>query len=71
MDREHNNTYREWERGGRPEKSEGKDISSIKKAGELTPTAQFNIISDNTGHANLEIELLRHSMKLLEIEIKR
>lgn len=71
LDREHNNTYREWERGGRLEKSEGKDISSIKKAGELTPTAQFNIISDNTGHANLEIELLRHSMKLLEIEIKR
>ena len=70
LDREHNNSYREWERSGRPEKSRGNDVTAIKNAGELKSTATFNIKTDKSGKAKLDLELSRHSMKLIEIEVK-
>jgi len=70
LDREHNNSYREWERSGRPEQSRGNDVTAIKNAGELKSTATFNIKTDKSGKAKLDLELSRHSMKLIEIEVK-
>ena len=70
LDRKHNNTYREWERRGRPEKSIGNDVTAIKTSGELNSTATFNIESDKSGKGKLNLELSRHSMKLIEIEVK-
>ena len=45
-------------------------MSAIKKAGELQPTATFKLKSDNNGKARLDLKLSRHSMKLIEIDVK-
>ena len=71
LDREHNNTYREWERSGRPNRSRANDISSIRNAGELTATGSFSIESNEKGNAQIALKLSRHSMKLIEIEQRK
>jgi beta-xylosidase len=67
MDREHNNTYREWVRAGRPSQSKGNNIDLIRKAGELKSGTSFKIETDAKGQVNLKLKLLRHSMTLIEI----
>ncbi len=70
MDKEHNNTYRAWQRIGQPESSAGKDISLITRAGELQVTDEIEMVSDDSGQIHLILQLQRHSMQLIELDFK-
>ncbi|MFY0653180.1 MAG: hypothetical protein JXQ96_14155 [Cyclobacteriaceae bacterium] len=67
LDRENNNTYRAWERSGRPNSSKGQNISNIRKSGNLSATKNHDIKTDKGGNLRLKISLKRHSMKLIEL----
>ncbi len=67
MDRENNNTYREWERQGSPLKSGEADMASLQKAAELSVTKSSGGKSTN-GKMQMKLALERHSMKLIIIK---
>ncbi len=67
MDRMHNNTYRKWERMGKPEADE-EVIRQLREEGELNVTNTFTI-RYRDGQALLENRLPRHSMCLYTIEV--
>ena len=67
LDRQHNNTYRAWEKAEYPKSSKGQDISDIIKAGDLSVTKGFEIKTDKDGNVKLKLSLQRHSMKLIEL----
>lgn len=67
LDRKHNNTYREWERMGRPAASE-EVIKHLRSTGKMEETSAFTI-KINHGHSILEDELPRHSMCLYTITL--
>ncbi len=67
MDRINNNTYRTWEQEGKPSSSSGVDISAIEKSGVLKSTNDYLIETNDEGSAKLKLSLIRHSMKLIEL----
>lgn len=67
MDQIHNNTYRKWERMGKPEANE-EVIRKLRKEAELKVTGTFTITIHN-GHAVFENNLPRHSMSLFMIDL--
>jgi xylan 1,4-beta-xylosidase len=67
MDRENNNTYREWERIKRPSSSENVDLSSLKDAATLSPTIKYLLRTNKEGELYLKLNLKNHSMKFLKI----
>jgi xylan 1,4-beta-xylosidase len=67
LDRRHNNTYRAWQRLGQPESSAGTDITMIRRAGELQPSDEFEVMVDENGELKLDLQLHRHSMQLIEL----
>ena len=69
LDRQHNNTYRVWQKIGQPETSVGTDIRLIRRAGELQQTDEFEVTSDENGSINLNLQLHRHSMQLIELDV--
>ena len=68
LDREHNNTYREWQRQGSPGSSEEADLDRLYKAATLTPADLYREDCPD-GELNLNITLPRHSMSLIKIKI--
>ena len=70
MDREHNNTYREWQRQGSPLTSKEANLEKLKRAADLsvTNTAKMNSVD---GELQLDFALPRHSMKLIKIYRQR
>jgi len=68
LDRENNNTYREWQRQGSPKTSKDADLYSLNKAAELSVSTSSEVITDN-GEIELGMKISRHSMKLIKIEI--
>jgi xylan 1,4-beta-xylosidase len=59
------NTYREWERMGKPQAS-ANVIEKLKKTAELNPNKQY-IQPLNNNKLNLNIDLMPHSMCLITI----
>ena len=68
LDRENNNTYREWQKQGSPKTSKDADLNSLQKAADLTVTKSSKIETTN-GKIELKMKLSRCSMKLIKIEI--
>jgi xylan 1,4-beta-xylosidase len=68
LDRENNNTYREWQKQGSPKTSKDADLKSLQKAADLSVTKSSKGKSTN-GDIKLEMKLPRHSMKLIKIII--
>jgi beta-xylosidase len=68
MDRLHNNTFRKWEKMGRPAGEENV-IQKLREEGKLKPTNTFTI-TNHRGQAVLDIRLPRHSMSLYYIELR-
>ncbi|MCK4921262.1 MAG: hypothetical protein KAS71_09460, partial [Bacteroidales bacterium] len=66
LDRENNNTYREWEKQGSPKSSKDADLKRLLKAGELSVTKSTSKQSVN-GILNMEFSLARHSMILFKL----
>ena len=69
LDRDNNNTYREWQKQGSPKKSKDADLESLKKAADLSITNSFKVKTPN-GELELKTKLPRHSMKLIKIGIQ-
>lgn len=67
MDRLHNNTYRKWERMGKPE-ADKEIIRQLREEGALKVTNTFTI-RNRGGKALWKDRLARHSMCLYTIEI--
>lgn len=69
LDRENNNTFREWERQGKPKKSADADMESMKKVSNLSVS---NLSKQKCVEGKMELiySLPRHSMKLVKIKIK-
>ena len=67
MDHMNNNTYRTWQRQGTPKTSKAADLHELERAAELSITKSRNMSSAN-GSLTLNIELQRHSMKLIKIK---
>lgn len=68
LDRENNNTYREWQKQGSPLTSKDADLKNLQKAADLTLTNSEKIKTEN-GEIKLKMELPRYSMKLIKIKI--
>ena len=68
LDRENNNTYREWQKQDSPKTSKDADLNSLQKAADLTVTKSSKIETTN-GKIELKMRLPRYSMKLIKIEI--
>lgn len=69
LDRENNNTYREWEKQGSPKTSKDADMKSMRKAAELSVTNSTQMKSTD-GLMGIELSLPRHSMKLLKFKVQ-
>lgn len=69
LDREHHNTYREWQKQGSPKTSKDADLLKLQSAADLsvTNTAQKN---STDGALQLDLDLPRHSMRLIKIRIQ-
>jgi xylan 1,4-beta-xylosidase len=67
LDRENNNTYREWQKQGSPKTSKEADLQSLQKAANLSVTHSSKLLSTN-GELELKMNLPRHSMKLIKIK---
>ena len=67
LDRRNNNTFRAWEKAGRPAVSKNVDISSLEVAAQLKLTDKYEIRTDDKGETQLKISLQRHSMKLIQL----
>ena len=67
MDRNNNNTYREWERINRPSSSKNIDLSTLRDAANLSITRKYSLSANAQGELYLKLILEEHSMKLLKI----
>lgn len=67
LDRENNNTYREWQLQGSPDTSKDADLAKLEKAAQLSVTKSERGIT--RGNIEMQMKLPRHSMKLIKIEI--
>jgi xylan 1,4-beta-xylosidase len=67
MDKTNNNTYAAWQKMGSPSNSKNIDLTPLKKSAEISSTAEYTFKSDEKGVAKINLSLLRHSMKLIEI----
>lgn len=70
LDKGNNNTYSAWEKMGSPATSKNIDLTTLQKAGKLTPTKQGDLLSNEEGIAQLELKLEGHSMNLIQIKKK-
>jgi len=68
LDRENNNTYREWQKQGSPLTSKEADLKSLQNAADLSVTKSSRVKTED-GEIGLKMNLPRHSMKLIKIEI--
>lgn len=68
LDRLHNNTFRKWERLGRPNADE-EVIKQLRQEGELKVTNTFEV-SNKDGYASFKVHLPRHSMSLFIITME-
>jgi xylan 1,4-beta-xylosidase len=66
MDREHNNTYREWQKQGMPNSSNDADLVKLERAADLSITDSF-FVKTNNGNLKFSLQMPRHSMKLIKI----
>jgi hypothetical protein len=69
LDREHNNTYREWQKQGSPKTSKEADMKKMKAAADLSVT-NSSIKKSIKDEMELNLSLPRHSMKLIKIKIQ-
>ena len=67
LDRENNNTYREWQKQGSPKTSKEANLEELRKVASLAITQSYEKESEK-GEMELNMKLPRHSMKLIEIE---
>ncbi len=67
MDRSHHNTYRKWERMGKPEAND-EVIRQLRDEGELKVTSTFTVKVRN-GCTSFDHSLPRHSMSLYVIDL--
>lgn len=68
LDRENNNTYREWQKQGSPKTSKDADLKSMRKTADLSVTKSSRGKTKD-GKIGLKMKLPRHSMKLIKINI--
>ncbi len=68
LDRLHNNTFRKWERLGRPNADE-EVITQLRQEGELKVTNTFEV-SNKDRYASFKVHLPRHSMSLFIITME-
>lgn len=68
LDRENNNTYREWQKQGSPLTSKDADLKSMRKTADLSVTKSSRGKTED-GKIGLKMKLPRHSMKLIKINI--
>jgi len=66
LDRENNNTYREWQKQGSPKSSKNANLKSLQKAADLSVTKTKEIKAEKS-RIKLRMHLQRHSMKLIKI----
>jgi xylan 1,4-beta-xylosidase len=66
LDREHHNTYREWERLGSPVTADERTVAVLMKTAELKPDNRFRV-EPTGGCATLRVRIPRHGMVLLEL----
>ncbi|MBT3384666.1 MAG: hypothetical protein HN778_13275 [Prolixibacteraceae bacterium] len=69
LDRENNNTYREWERQGSPKTSKDADLKRLKEAADLSVTNSSEKKNEK-GKFELNLKLPRHSMMLVKIKVQ-
>lgn len=69
LDRENNNTYREWEKQGSPKTSKDADLLKLKGAADLSVTKSTQKKSTD-GEMELNFKLPRHSIKLIKIRLQ-
>ena len=69
LDREHNNTYREWQRLGEPKSSVEANLSSLRKMAEISETG-FSTLKNSDDLLELKVNLPRHSMMLIKLNRK-
>jgi xylan 1,4-beta-xylosidase len=67
LDRFHHNTFREWERMGRPEANE-EVIRQLRQVGELRETHSFSVVNKG-GDTFFTVHLPRHAMSLFTIKM--
>jgi len=68
LDREDNNTYREWQKQGSPLTSKDADLEKLRKVADLSMTNLIQL-NNSDDKLHLKMNLPRHSMKLIKIEI--
>lgn len=66
LDRRHHNTYREWERLGRPVNADERTIAVLMETAELRPDNCFRL-EGFRGRATLSVRIPRHGMVLFEL----
>jgi len=66
MDRQNNNTYREWQKQGSPETPKDADLERMTKAAALSITGSSTKRCVN-GEVMLDLTLPRHSMVLIKL----
>jgi len=69
LNRASNNTYRTWEKHGKPTTSKGEETLKIQAAGNLSPDKNFAAKTEDDGKMEIRLSLYRHSMSLLEIKM--
>ncbi len=69
LDREDNNTYREWQKQGSPKTSKDADLEKLWEAADLSITNSIKL-SNSDDYLQLKMNLPRHSMKLIKIQIE-
>ena len=69
LDREDNNTYREWQKQGSPKTSKDADLEKLWEAADLSITNSIKL-SNSDDYLQLKMNLPRHSMKLMKIKIQ-
>jgi xylan 1,4-beta-xylosidase len=68
LDRENNNTYREWQKQGSPKNSGNADLIRLRETAELSVTDSYSRKIEQK-NLLLKLKLPRHSMNLIKIEI--
>lgn len=68
LDREHHNTYRQWQQQGSPRTPEEADVGELIKAGELSPDSRFTAFAEN-GVTLLEWIMPKQSLQLCIVRV--
>ncbi|WP_240415381.1 hypothetical protein [Paenibacillus periandrae] len=68
LDREHHNTYRQWQKQGSPRAPEEAHIRELLLAGELSPNSQFKAFVEQ-GSASFEVLLSQQSLQLYIVRL--